>query len=195
MSLRSLYLGGPDAIILRIGYCFGTWGMPQRSELLTWDEVERLMDHLAPQFETEFEAMVIVTRGGIIPGGMLAERLDIEDVLTASVDFPFEAERKAAKLLAWPQFIQFPDGDQLAGRRVLVVDDVWGSGRTITAVKNRVASVGGVPYTCVLHYNPHRSLFTQAKPNYFAAVTDAYIIYPWELDRGPDKVLRDQPEP
>ncbi|NIS79967.1 MAG: phosphoribosyltransferase [Anaerolineales bacterium] len=169
--------------------------MSERRELLTWEEVERLMDHLTPQFEIEFEAMVIVTRGGIIPGGMLAERLNIEDVLTASVDFPFEAERKAAKLLAWPQFIQFPDGHQLAGRRVLVVDDVWGSGRTITAVKNRVAAVGGLPYTCVLHYNPYRSLFTQAKPNYYAAVTDAYIIYPWELDRGPDKVLRDQPEP
>ncbi|MEJ2561403.1 MAG: phosphoribosyltransferase family protein, partial [Anaerolineales bacterium] len=134
--------------------------MSQRRELLTWDEVDRLIDHLTPQFETEFEAMVIVTRGGIIPGGMIAERLNIEDVLTASVDFPFEAERKAAKLLAWPQFIQFPNDVQLSGRRVLVVDDVWGSGRTITAVKNRVAAAGGIPYTCVLHFNPYRSLFS-----------------------------------
>ncbi|MEJ2570397.1 MAG: phosphoribosyltransferase family protein [Anaerolineales bacterium] len=168
--------------------------MSQRRELLTWDEVDRLIDHLTPQFETEFEAMVIVTRGGIIPGGMIAERLNIEDVLTASVDFPFEAERKAAKLLAWPQFIQFPNDVQLSGRRVLVVDDVWGSGRTITAVKNRVAAAGGIPYTCVLHFNPYRSLFSQAKPNYYAASTDAYILYPWELYRGDEKVLRDQPE-
>lgn len=167
--------------------------MPQRRELLTWEEVERLIDHLTPQFESDFEAMVIVTRGGIVPGGMLAERLDIEDVLTASVDFPFEAERKAAKLLAWPQFIQFPEESQLADRRLLVVDDVWGSGRTITAVKNRVASTGGTPSTCVLHYNPYRSLFTQAEPDYYAAITDAYIIYPWEMDRGAEKVLRDQP--
>lgn len=167
--------------------------MPQRRELLTWEEVERLIDHLTPQFETDFEAMVIVTRGGIVPGGMLAERLDIEDVLTASVDFPFEAERKAAKLLAWPQFIQFPEESQLADRRLLVVDDVWGSGRTITAVKNRVAATGGIPYTCVLHYNPYRSLFSQAEPEYYAAITDAYIIYPWEIERGSEKVLRDQP--
>jgi hypoxanthine phosphoribosyltransferase len=168
--------------------------MAQRRELLTWEEVEKLIDHLIPQFETDFEVMVIVTRGGVVPGGMLAELLNISSVVTASVDFPFEAERRAAKLLAWPRFIQFPDDSQLNGRNILVVDDVWGSGRTITAVKNRVAAAGGFPFTCVLHYNPYRSLFAPAEPDYYAAITDAYIIYPWEVDRGPDRVLLDGPE-
>jgi hypoxanthine phosphoribosyltransferase len=168
--------------------------MAKRREVVTWQEVERLIDHLIPQFATEFDSMVIVTRGGIVPGGMLCEALNIESVMTASVDFPFESKLEAAKLLAWPQFIQFPDDAQLAGQKVLVADDVWGSGRKITAVKNRVSAAGGFPATCVLHFNPHRSLFSQARPDYFAAVTDAYIIYPWEFSRGIDKVLLDSPE-
>jgi hypoxanthine phosphoribosyltransferase len=168
--------------------------MAKRKERVTWQEVERLVDHLTPQFSTGFESMVIVTRGGIVPGGMLCEALDIESVMTASVDFPFESQLEAAKLLAWPQFIQFPDDARIVGQRVLVVDDVWGSGRTITAVKNRVSAGGGFPATCVLHFNPHRSLFSQARPDYYAAITDAYIIYPWEVDRGVDKVLLDCPE-
>lgn len=168
--------------------------MPQRQELVSWEEVNRLIDHLIPQFESEFDAMVIITRGGIVPGGMLCEALDIKDVMTAAVDFPFEVEREAAKLYAWPAFIQFPPDDQLRNRQVLVVDDVWGSGRTITAVKNRVSAAGGFPSSCVLHFNPHRSLFTEARPDYYAAVTDAYVIYPWEIDRGPDRVLLEEPE-
>jgi hypothetical protein len=36
----------------------------------------------------------------------------------------------------------------------------------------------------VLHYNPYRNLFGNAKPDYYAAVTDAFIIYPWENPRG-----------
>jgi hypoxanthine phosphoribosyltransferase len=167
--------------------------MATRRELLTWEEVGKLIDHLVPQFDVEFDVMVIVTRGGIIPGGLLCEALKIEIVLTAAVDFPFEAERQAAKLMAWPKFIQFPGIENIAGRTVLVVDDVWGSGRTITAVKNRISSAGGTPYTCVLHFNPHRSLFSQARPDYYAAITDAYIVYPWEVDRGIDKVLLDEP--
>ncbi|MGD8555463.1 MAG: phosphoribosyltransferase family protein [Anaerolineales bacterium] len=167
--------------------------MVQRRELLTWQDVDRLIDHLLPQFRNEFEAMVIITRGGVVPGGMLCEALNIRNVLTAAVDFPQEIERESAKLLAWPKFIQFPDDSQLEGRQVLVVDDVWGSGRTITAVKNRVAAAGGIPSTCVLHFNPFRSLFTQAEPDYYAATTDARIIYPWEVERGDDKVLLDEP--
>ena len=167
--------------------------MPQRRELLTWDDVERLVDHLVPQFRTEFDAMIMISRGGVIPGGILAEALNIHDLLIAAVDFPFEIERERAKLLAWPQFIQFPDDARVRDRRVLVTDDVWGSGRTITAVKNRVSAAGGFPSTCVLHFNPYRSLFSQTPPDYYAAMTDAHIVYPWEAGRGLDSVLLDQP--
>ena len=162
---------------------------PIRNEMLTWEEVDRPIDHLMPQFGGEFDAMVLVTRGGIIPGGMLAEAMGITHILTAAVDFPAQMEMERAKLMAWPQFIQFPDERAIRGRRTLVVDDVWGSGRTITSVKIRVSAAGGFPSTCVLHFNPYRNLFGSARPDYYAAVTDARIIYPWEIDRGPDRVL------
>lgn len=163
-----------------------------RRELVSWEEVDRLIDHLMSQFEHDFDAMVVITRGGIIPGGMLAEAMDVKHILTAAVDFPAkELESEKDKLLAWPQFIQFPDDELLAARRVLVVDDVWGSGRTSTAVKNRVSAGGGIPFTCVMHFNPQRNLFGNHRPDYYAASTDAYIIYPWETDRGTDRVLKD----
>jgi len=159
-----------------------------RREALGWEDVDKLIDHLIPQFEIEFEAMVMITRGGIIPGGLLAEALNLTTLFTAAVDFPAEMElekkSESARLLAWPKFIQFPESDLLRGRKTLVVDDVWGSGRTITAVKNRISAMGSLPYTCVLHFNPYRNLFGTARPDYYAAVTDAHIIYPWEIKRG-----------
>lgn len=162
---------------------------PVRREILTWEEVERLMDYLLPQFEGEFEGMMMVTRGGLVPGGMLAEAMGITHILTAAVDFPAEIEREKTGLFAWPRFMQFPDDSLLRARRILVVDDVWGSGRTITAVKNRVSAGGGFPSTCVLHFNPYRNLFGNHRPDYYAAITDAYIVYPWEIDRGSDRLL------
>ena len=164
-----------------------------RQEVLTWSDVDKLIDHLIPQFEVEFQAMAIITRGGIVPGGMMAEALKLDIILTASVDFPAEAEmeseKKKSRLLVWPQFVQFPDNTLLRGKRLLLVDDVWGSGRTITAVKNRISGAAGIPYTCVLHFNPYRSLFGTVRPDYYAAITDAYIVYPWEINRGPEMVL------
>ncbi len=150
-----------------------------REEVVTWTDLEKLVDHLIPQLYGSYDALVLITRGGIVPGGMIAETLDIRVVLTAAVRFP-EMEQK---LLAWPTFLQFPDDELLRDRRVLIVDDVWGSGRTINSVRGRVEAAGGRPEVAVLHYKPSESLFT-TKPEYFAAVTDRYVIYPWEKRRG-----------
>ena len=75
------------------------------------------------------------------------------------------------------------DALERSRRRVLIVDDVWGSGRTSTAVKSRCESAGATPFTCVFHFNPYRSLFSRAEPNFYGAITDAYIVYPWEMGR------------
>ncbi len=155
---------------------------------LTWEDVDNLIDILIPQFRREFSAMVMITRGGIIPGGMLADAMGITHILTAAVDFPAQIANQQNRLMVWPEFIQFPSSDKLIGRSTLIVDDVWAGGRTITAVKNRVSAAGGFPETCVLHFNPYRNLFSSSRPDYFADVTDAYVTYPWEVDRGADRV-------
>jgi hypothetical protein len=133
--------------------------------------------------------MVIITRGGIVPGGLLAEALDITYLLIAAVRFPADfpgSPIRPEDRYAIPEFIQFPDDDLISGRRVLVVDDVWTRGRNIVTVAGRIDAAGGTPETCVLHYKPGSSLYPGLTPTYYAAVTDRYVIYPWELDRGPE---------
>ncbi len=156
---------------------------PMRHEVMTWSDVDKLIDILIPQLLSvgPFSGIIMITRGGVIPGGMLAEALDVQNVLTAAVDFPAKA---AAGLMAWPTFLQFPDSSLVINRKTLVVDDVWGSGRTSIAVRERLVATGATPFTCVMHFNPYRSLFKNEKPDFYGATTDAYVIYPWEMDRG-----------
>ena len=152
-------------------------------EVLTWQDIDELADVLLPQIAGQFDVILIITRGGIVLGGILAEALDIRDVLIAAVEFPRSPEISE---LAWPTFLQFPSDTLLRGRRVLIVDDVWDSGRTINTVRGRVEAAGGLPATCVLHYKPARSRFPDRAPDFFGALTDRWIVYPWEIDRGPD---------
>ena len=160
-----------------------------RREVLTWSDVDKLIDYLVPQIHGRFDSMVVITRGGMVPGGLLAEALNITYILTASVrfpaDFPGMQDPEQIKY-AIPEFIEFPSDDVLRDRRILVVDDVWAKGRNSITVANRITSAGGNPETCVLHYKPTTSLYPSKAPTYYAAVSDAYMIYPWELDRGPE---------
>lgn len=159
-------------------------------EVLTWSDVDRLIDYLTPQIHGRFDSMVIITRGGIVPGGMLAEALNITYILTASVrfpaDFPGLALDRNLERHVLPEFLQFPDSSLLRDRRILVVDDVWTRGRNIVTVASRIDAAGGHPETCVLHYKPGASLYPGISPDYYAAVTNRYVIYPWEIDRGPE---------
>lgn len=164
-----------------------------RQEVLTWNDVEKLIDYLIPQFKIEFDAMMMIARGGIVPGGLLAEALNLATIFTASVSFPAELlqeeHHEKNRWLAWPKFFEFPEDRLLVDKTILIVDDVWGTGRSITAVKNRVTGAGGYPYTCVLHFNPYRNLFEAVRPDFYAALTDAHIVYPWEILRGPENAL------
>lgn len=145
-------------------------------EILSWDDVDKLIDHLIPQFEGEFDGLMMITNGGLVPGGILSEAMGIKHVLTASVYFPDEVDRK----LAWPTFIQFPPDTLLIGRRILVVDDIWANGRAIMIVQGRLQTAGCEYETAVLHYRMKSNLFPSAGPTYYGAVTDRYIVYPWE---------------
>ena len=169
---------------------------PIRNELLTWDDVDQLVDVLIPQLRTAgyYDSIILITRGGIVPGGLVAEALNISEVLTASVEFTDTPSVKK-EMRSWPTFLQFPERDLLVGKRVLTVDDVWGSGRTSTAVKSRCEAHGATAFTCVFHFNPYRSLFVKAEPDYYGAVTDAHIVYPWETDRGLRGISAFTPDP
>ena len=165
--------------------------LPRSPEFLSWQDVDKLIDHLLPQLRGPYDALLMITRGGIIPGGLIAEALDIRFLLTAAIEFPTGGQER----LAWPSFHQFPNDVLLKGRRTLIVDDIWAAGRTITAVKGRVQAAGGLPEAAVLHYKPGSNLFRDIGPDYYSAVTDRFVVYPWEVQRGPDPISREVPQP
>ena len=148
-------------------------------EFLSWQDIDALIDHLLPQLRGEFDAVLLITRGGLVPGGYLAQVMQVETVLTASVhcaSVPIHVQQ-----LPWPTFSQFPDDSLLRGQRLLVVDDIWATGVNVVLVKERARAAGAGVETAVLHYRPRSSLFPHLGPDYYGAITDRYIIYPWEV--------------
>jgi len=149
---------------------------------LSWMDVDNLISYeLAPQLQNlHFDVILAITRGGIVPGGMIAEQLRIQQILIASVDFYKDTEHN----LDWPIFMQFPSDSLLRGKEVLIIDDVWYRGREILSVTERVELASGYPTSAVLHYKPNFSQFKEKTPNFYAAATDDWVIYPWEMDRS-----------
>ena len=43
-----------------------------RQEVLTWQDVDKLIDELLPQMRGSFDSMLMITRGGLVPNAWCA---------------------------------------------------------------------------------------------------------------------------
>lgn len=145
-------------------------------DVVSWDDLDRLVGVLADRLAGRpFDVLLAITRGGMVPAGMLAYRLKLRDILVAAVEYYDDSGQPGPH----PTFFQFPADPLLRGKRVLVVDEVWDSGTTIAAVSERVRQAGGEPTTAVLHYKPARSVVGGA-PDVHAVETDRWVVYPFK---------------
>ena len=155
---------------------------------LSWYDTEELVSKLVFKLNTPYDAILAISRGGIIPGGMIAEALKMKNVLTAAVIFGEHSD--AVTRITWPRFMQFPDDDVLVGRKILVVDNLWNRGRTLMAAKGRIEAAGGFPELAVLHWRQSSSTFPDDAPEYYADLTEDFIHYPWQrIDDSDYRVL------
>ena len=145
---------------------------------VTWVDVERMVGkllHALPR-NRDYDSLLVITRGGMVPACLISERTGIRNILCAAVVLYEDEERT----LPEPAFVQFPEDRHVRGRRILVVDDVWDSGSTVVAVRERLRKAGAEVHVCVLHYKPGRSKFPGDGPDFYAAATDGWIVYPWD---------------
>lgn len=150
-------------------------------EVINWEGIDNIIhNHLLPQFNTEYDGIVMITRGGLFPGGILCEAMGIKNVHTAAVHFADTPNEN----MAWPTFMQFPIDTLITGKKLLVVDDIWARGINITAVKSRLEAAGAMIETAALHFRPKANLFPNSGPDYYGAITDRFIIYPWNTTTG-----------
>jgi hypothetical protein len=152
----------------------GPASLPKR--FVTWADVEQLVGRLLAALPGDFDSLLVVTRGGMVPACLISERTNIRNILCAAVVL-YEDDQRT---LPEPAFVQFPEDRHVKGRRILVVDDVWDTGSTIVAVRDRLRQAGARVQTCVLHYKPSRSRYPGDGPDFYAETTDAWIVYPWD---------------
>ena len=154
-------------------------GEPLEKHYVSWKDIERMVARLLARIPSDYDNILVITRGGMVPACLISERTNIRNILCAAVVF-YEGQARA---LPAPVFVQFPEDVLVNGRRILVVDDVWDTGSTIMAVRERLRQAGAKVDCCVLHYKPSHSKFPGDGPDFYAEETAGWIVYPWDPSR------------
>jgi len=153
---------------------------------VSWDQFHRDSRALAWRLSGAgpFEAIVCITRGGLVPAAIVARELGIrviETVCVASYDHTRQADLKILKDVATSVIAR----GGAAGAGVLIVDDLVDTGQTATVVRGIL---------------PHAHFATvYAKPmgrpmvdTFITEVSqDTWIYFPWDTGLAFQAPIRD----
>lgn len=151
-------------------------GVDER-ERLTWDAFGQACRDLAREvLASGFvpEVVVAIARGGLLPAGAIAYGLGVKNCGAMNVEF----YTGVGTVLEHPEVLP-PELDMsyLAGRRVLLVDDVADSGRTLQLAVRLLTDQGADVRSAVVYTKPT----TVHEPDYSWRRTSLWIDFPWSL--------------
>ncbi|MCF4120208.1 phosphoribosyltransferase [Antribacter sp. KLBMP9083] len=151
---------------------------PPTREVLTWQQFPVAVRQLAEQVVASGfvpDVVVAVARGGLVPGGAVAYALGTKGVGTLNIEFYTDIGKTLDDPRVLPPLM---DTSELPGSKVLVVDDVADSGRTLALVMDMLAGTGADARSAVLYTKP-RSIIT---PDFSWRDTDLWITFPWSAE-------------
>jgi len=144
-------------------------------EILSWELFGQAQEELAQQIaDSDFspEVLVAVARGGMLPGGALTYSLGVKLTDAINVEFYTDVNETLADPILLAPLL---DTDSIRDRRILVVDDVADSGRTLALVLKLLRGFGAEVRSAVLYTKPR----TVVQPDFSWRTTDKWIVFPW----------------
>jgi len=160
-------------------------GLDIEFEVPSWDEIYDMLLNLAEKIRKNgFRPDIIVgiCRGGWPPARVMSDLLGNPRLANITVEFYVDiAETKSKPVLTQP--VSLP----VDGKRVLILDDVADTGRTLKLVREYLFSRGADQVKiATIYYKP----WSIVKPDYYERETRQWVVFPWERKETVRKLMK-----
>ena len=142
----------------------------------SWKEFEEDSKALAKQITENYDILLIITRGGLFLGGMIAELKELRSIRVFNISsYEGRVQIESVSGDYFNDFIEFE------GKKVLVIDDIADTGNTLDQLRKLLCEHLLFPEKASI-----MTLFwkkrSKIKPDFFAREVpdDEWIVFPWE---------------
>lgn len=132
---------------------------------MTWETLEKEVRALAEKIADTPDIIIGITRGGLVPARLLSTYLGVKKMHCLSV-VRINEERKVVIEIT----------EDLQGKKVLLVEDMLETGRSLEVAKEYLEGKGATIETACLYTMP----ISKVKPNYHLREVDSVQVFPWE---------------
>jgi len=153
-------------------------------EIPTWEQIYELLLNLASQIrKASFRPDVIVgvSRGGWPPARIMSDLLENPEIANVKAEFYLGvAETKGEPIITQPVSVS------VWGKKVLVIDDVADTGKSLALVRSHLLEQGAKDVKiATIYYKP----WSIVVPDWFEKKTKRWIIFPWERKETVRRIL------
>jgi hypothetical protein len=153
---------------------------------ISWEDFHGICKALAKAVSPfQPEIILAIGRGGFYPGTLLAHLLQVEI-------YPTRLSRRVNDIVQFktPRWLVEPP-PLVKGQRLLIVDEICGSGETIMMVKEKAESLGAKEVRSAVMY---AHTWGVAIPDYIGLISDALLLNPWDREIMRDGAFQFHPE-
>ena len=154
-------------------------------EVPTWNQIYEMLLNLVEKIRKNgFKPDIIVgvSRGGWPPARVLSDLMGNPNLANVRAEFYLGvAETKEEPVLTQPVSMK------VAGKKVLVVDEVADTGKTLKLVKEHIIEQGATEVKIATVYFKPWSI---VKPDYYEKETSCWIVFPWEIKETVRKIVK-----
>ncbi|MEM4704503.1 MAG: phosphoribosyltransferase, partial [Candidatus Bathyarchaeia archaeon] len=150
----------------------------------TWSQVYNMLLKQADKIRRDkFKPDIIVgvCRGGWPPARVLSDLLGNANLANVKAEFYLGvAETKGEPTLTQPVSVKVAD------KKVLLVDEVADTGKSLRLVQQHIAQQGASQLkTATVYYKP----WSLVKPDYYEKQTTKWVVFPWEIKETIRKIV------
>jgi len=154
-------------------------------EVPTWNQVYDMLLNLAEKIRKNgFKPDIIVgvSRGGWPPARVLSDLLDNPNLANVKAEFYLGvAETKGEPTLTQPVSVA------VAGKKVLIVDEIADTGKSLKLVKEHIIKEGAAEVrVATVYYKPWSIIL----PDYYEKETSCWVVFPWEIKETVRKTVK-----
>lgn len=147
-------------------------------EILTWEEFGVAGRELSQAIvDSGFvpDVVLAIARGGLPVAGSISYAMPAKNCFVINVEYYTGVGETRELPVILPPYV---DAKDLAGMKVLLVDDVADSGHTLKLVQDEIRPQVAELRTAVLYQKPHSIVQCE----YSWRETSRWIVFPWSAD-------------
>jgi len=154
-------------------------------EIPSWEQIYKMLIELADRIRKSYfepDVIVGVSRGGWAPARIMSDLLENPELANVRAEFYLGvAETKGEPVITQPV------SASVKGKRVLVMDDVADTGKSLRLVKKHLLDEGATDVKIATIYYKPWSVLT---PDYYKKKTSLWVIFPWERKETIRNILK-----